>query len=196
MEPEVVKARSRTTRLVLRSTVLVALALACFAGQLRAFAAPPQLPPQNSAFLGQWCAQGDPSKTTSITASGPFLTLTNEQGSTSTGNLQGMDQNFVVAAQWQFVKGTLTPTAIASTGRMEHFGHAVIRVAEAAAMDVSQICRGRGTATAIIPSHVPSSRTRRISPSPTRAARQPEERSWARNRSLQIGVDRRSMARW
>jgi len=64
---------------------------------------------QNSAFLGQWCAQGDPNKQASITANGPFLTLTNEQGSTSTGNYQGTNQNVIVAAQWQFVRGTLSP---------------------------------------------------------------------------------------
>jgi hypothetical protein len=70
-------------------------------------AAPPQ-PSQNSAFLGQWCAQGEPNKRASISANGPFLTLTNEQGSTSTGNYQGMNQNTIVAAQWQFVTGTLS----------------------------------------------------------------------------------------
>src|SRR5580698_8647316 len=104
------KARSQVRALARRSAIFVALVMMCFVAQSRAFAvAPPQLPSQNSAFLGQWCAQGDPSKTTSIAANGPFLTLTNEQGSTSTGNYQGMNQNVIVAAQWQFVKGTLTP---------------------------------------------------------------------------------------
>ena len=63
----------------------------------------------NSAFLGQWCAQGDPSKIASISANGPFLTLTNEQGSTSPGNTQGSNQNVIVAPGWQFVQGTITP---------------------------------------------------------------------------------------
>jgi hypothetical protein len=63
----------------------------------------------NPAFLGQWCAQGDPSKIASISGNGAFLTLTNEQGSTSPGNLQGMNQNVIVAPGWQFVQGTLTP---------------------------------------------------------------------------------------
>ena len=103
------EARFRVGRVGRRSAIFVTLVMACFGGQPRAFAAPPQLPSQNSAFLGQWCAQGDSSKTTSIAANGPFLTLTNEQGSTSTGNYRGMNQNVIVAAQWQFVKGTLTP---------------------------------------------------------------------------------------
>ncbi len=101
--------RFRVGRVGRRSAIFVTLVMACFAGQPRAFAAPPQLPSQNSAFLGQWCAQGDSTKVASIAANGPFLTLTNEQGSTSTGNYQGMNQNVIVAAQWQFVKGTLTP---------------------------------------------------------------------------------------
>lgn len=105
----VVKGQSHMTR-VARAALFVAFALVCFAGQPKPLAAePPQLPPQNSAFLGQWCAQGDSTKVASITGNGPFVTLTNEQGSTSTGNLQGMNQNVIVAAQWQFVKGTLTP---------------------------------------------------------------------------------------
>lgn len=74
--------------------------------------AQPAGPQQVAAFLGTWCAQGDPSKQTSIASNGPggnglFLTLTNEQGSTSVGNLQGANQ--VIAPQWQFVVGTLSP---------------------------------------------------------------------------------------
>ncbi|NYF89657.1 hypothetical protein RBB79_08890 [Tunturiibacter empetritectus] len=57
-------------------------------------------------FLGAWCAQGDPSKQASISASGPMLNLTNESGSTSIGNLQGDNQ--IVAPEWQFVTGTLS----------------------------------------------------------------------------------------
>ena len=72
-------------------------------------AAPPQLPMnQGSGFLGQWCAQGDPTKRCSITANGPFFSLTNEQGSTSSGTVQGMNSNTISADEWQFVKGTLS----------------------------------------------------------------------------------------
>jgi hypothetical protein len=62
---------------------------------------------QAAGFLGQWCAQGDPSKQTSITGNGVFLTLTNENGDSSPGNTQG--GNVIVAPGWQFVQGTLTP---------------------------------------------------------------------------------------
>jgi hypothetical protein len=68
-----------------------------------------QFPPnqQSSGFLGAWCAQGDPTKHASISGNGPFLTLTNENGDTSPGNLQG--QSGIVAPGWQFVSGTLSP---------------------------------------------------------------------------------------
>jgi hypothetical protein len=90
---------------LLSATILL---LAGF-GVGRAFAAPRQdLPSQNSGFVGQWCAQGDPTKTTSISANGPFFSLTNEQGSTSSGHIQGMNRNVIVADQWQFVQGTLS----------------------------------------------------------------------------------------
>jgi hypothetical protein len=72
-----------------------------------AHAAPPQFN-QNSAFLGQWCAQGDRNKQASITANGMSLTVTNEQGSSSIANYQGMNQSTIVAPQWQFVTGTLS----------------------------------------------------------------------------------------
>jgi hypothetical protein len=63
---------------------------------------------QGAGFLGQWCAQGDPNKQTSITSNGGvFFSLTNENGDTSPGNLQG--QNAMVAPGWQFVQGTLMP---------------------------------------------------------------------------------------
>ena len=63
---------------------------------------------QGAGFLGQWCAQGDPSKTASITSNGGvFFNLTNELGDTSPGNLQG--PNVMSAPGWQFVTGTLTP---------------------------------------------------------------------------------------
>jgi hypothetical protein len=62
---------------------------------------------QGGGFLGQWCAQGDPSKQTSIAGNGVFLTLTNENGDTSPGNIQS--NNVISAPGWQFVTGTLTP---------------------------------------------------------------------------------------
>ena len=62
---------------------------------------------QGGGFLGQWCAQGDPNKQTSITGNGAFYTLTNENGDSSPGNLQG--NNVMIAPGWQFVQGTLTP---------------------------------------------------------------------------------------
>ena len=63
---------------------------------------------QGAGFLGQWCAQGDPNKQASITSNGGvFFNLTNEQGDTSPGTLQG--PNVMSAPGWQFVTGTLTP---------------------------------------------------------------------------------------
>lgn len=61
---------------------------------------------QASGFLGAWCAQGDFSKHASISGNGVFLTLTNENGDTSPGNLQGSNQ--IQAPGWQFVTGTLS----------------------------------------------------------------------------------------
>src|SRR5579872_1548267 len=73
-----------------------------------AHAAPAPQGNQGAAFLGQWCAQGDPNKQTSITSNGGvFFNLTNEQGDTSPGTLQG--PNVMSAPGWQFVTGTLTP---------------------------------------------------------------------------------------
>ncbi|WP_260738585.1 hypothetical protein [Tunturiibacter lichenicola] len=57
-------------------------------------------------FLGVWCAQGDPSRQTSISSNGPMLNLTNESGSTSIGDMQGNNQ--ISAPEWQFVTGTLS----------------------------------------------------------------------------------------
>jgi hypothetical protein len=93
---------------------LVALSIALLLAALnfsthRVAAAPPQLPTSGgTGFLGQWCAQGDPTKRCSISANGPFFSMTNEQGSTSSGHLQGMNSNVLVAEQWQFVQGTLS----------------------------------------------------------------------------------------
>jgi hypothetical protein len=63
--------------------------------------------PRSAAFTGGWCAQGDPTKQASISDNGAFLTLTNENGDTSTGQYQG--QNAIVAPGWQFVTGALSP---------------------------------------------------------------------------------------
>jgi hypothetical protein len=60
----------------------------------------------STGFMGDWCAQGDPSKQASISSNGPMLNLRNESGSTSIGNLQGDNQ--IVAPEWQFVTGTLS----------------------------------------------------------------------------------------
>ncbi len=95
-----------TQRAVVPSTAVVLLSCLLVASPA---IAGPQLPTsQGSGFLGQWCAQGDPTKRASITANGPFFSLTNEQGSTSTGNLQGSNSNVITAAEWQFVQGTLS----------------------------------------------------------------------------------------
>ncbi len=64
----------------------------------------------NAAFVGTWCAQGDPGKRASISANGPFnLTLTNEQGSTSNGMVTGINSRQVTATGWNLVQGTLSP---------------------------------------------------------------------------------------
>jgi hypothetical protein len=68
----------------------------------------PQGGSQGSGFLGAWCAQGDRTKQASISSNGVLFNLTNESGSTSIGHLQGMQQNVLVADEWQFVQGTLS----------------------------------------------------------------------------------------
>ena len=75
----------------------------------RAFAAPlPQDFGQAARIAGEWCAQGDKNKRCSISNNGPFLSFTNEQGSTSTGHFTNMQQTEFSADQWQFVKGALS----------------------------------------------------------------------------------------
>jgi len=74
-------------------------------GDHRAAAAPPQLPMSGGqGFLGQWCAQGDRTKRCSISANGRFFSLANQVGSTSSGDLQGMNSNSITAPQWQLVR--------------------------------------------------------------------------------------------
>jgi len=84
--------------------------LALFAGCAVARQSSAPYGPQDvAAFLGTWCAQGDPSKQASIATgnTGVFLTLTNEAGSTSYGHLQAPGQ--IIAPEWQFVVGRLSP---------------------------------------------------------------------------------------
>ena len=102
--------RARNLSLPAALSVALLLIAAALTGTHRAAAAPPPQLPMNggSAFLGQWCAQGDSTKRCSISANGPFFSLTNEQGSTSSGHIQGMNSNVLVADQWQFVQGTLS----------------------------------------------------------------------------------------
>jgi hypothetical protein len=86
---------------------------------------------QSAAFTGAWCAQGDPTKHASISSNGAFLTLTNENGDTSPGQLQG--QTGIVAPGWQFTTGTSARTAAKSTGRTGRSGRNATRAEEAAA---------------------------------------------------------------
>jgi poly(beta-D-mannuronate) lyase len=62
---------------------------------------------RSTAFLGVWCGQGDTSIRASIADDGLYLTLTNQNGDTSTGIVHGA--NSIVAPGWQGVIGTLTP---------------------------------------------------------------------------------------
>jgi hypothetical protein len=94
--------------LALQLACLIALAVSPLIVPRSAHAAPVPQGNQGAGFLGQWCAQGDPSKQTSITGNGVFLTLTNENGDSSPGNIQGGNGNVVVAPGWQFVQGTLS----------------------------------------------------------------------------------------
>lgn len=101
---------SRNTTVVAIAALSIALAITGFRLETnRALAAaPPQGPMGNSALLGAWCAQGDPTKHCSVSGNGVFLNFTNENGDTSTGHFVGMSQNVVSADQWNFVQGTLS----------------------------------------------------------------------------------------
>ena len=63
----------------------------------------------NPAFLGTWCAEGDPTRQTSIAATITGVQLTNEQGSTSIGEPSGPTGSQITALQWNLVQGTLSP---------------------------------------------------------------------------------------
>jgi hypothetical protein len=60
-----------------------------------------------SYFLGEWCADGLADVHGAIADAGDVLTLRNQQGSTSTGELHG--PFLVVAPAWNSVSGALTP---------------------------------------------------------------------------------------
>jgi hypothetical protein len=92
----------------------VALAVTLFGAlRLRSSAAPlPQDFGQAARIAGQWCAQGDKTKHCSISNNGPFLSFTNEQGSTSSGHFTNMQQSEFSADQWQFVRGSLSPDGL------------------------------------------------------------------------------------
>jgi hypothetical protein len=62
---------------------------------------------QGGQFLGAWCPQGDSTKHAFISNNGSSFNLTNENGDSSIGNLQGTNQ--ISAPGWQFVTGTLSP---------------------------------------------------------------------------------------
>jgi hypothetical protein len=92
----------------LLSLIFAGLLFSAFIAVQIASAVPPPQGNQGGGFLGQWCAQGDPNKQASITSNGGvFFNLTNENGDTSPGNLQG--NNTMSAPGWQFVTGNLTP---------------------------------------------------------------------------------------
>ena len=65
---------------------------------------------QSAAFLGEWCGQGIQGMHASIADSGPYLTLTNENGDASTGKVD--EKGKIIAPGWQNVTGTLNPTGI------------------------------------------------------------------------------------
>jgi hypothetical protein len=98
------QAKDAKSAAVIRLVAVLAVSLA-FSAKEAVAQFPPN--PRSAAFTGSWCAQGDSTKQASISDNGAFLTLTNENGDTSTGQFQG--QNGIVAPGWQFVTGTLSP---------------------------------------------------------------------------------------
>jgi len=70
----------------------------------------PSNPSRSAAFLGEWCGQGIHGMRASIADSGPYLTLTNENGDASTGRVD--EKGKIIAPGWQNVIGTLNPTGI------------------------------------------------------------------------------------
>ena len=116
----------------------------------------PAVHAQNSAFPGQWCAQGDRNKQASITTDGMFLTLTNEAGSTSRG-LSQANRNVIVAPEWQFVQGTLSPDGNRINWSNGTFW-ARCNSGGGSFPIISPTFRGPGIPTAITNSPAPSSR--------------------------------------
>ena len=70
----------------------------------------PSNPSRSAAFLGEWCGQGIHGMRASIADSGPYLTLTNENGDASTGKVD--EKGKIIAPGWQNVTGTLNPGGI------------------------------------------------------------------------------------
>ena len=64
---------------------------------------------QAGLFLGTWCAQGDPTKTTSVASSGSYVTITNERGAASRAYVQGGGTPTIVSNKWN-VHGNLNPS--------------------------------------------------------------------------------------
>ena len=103
----------RKAKLAGAAIVAIACGLAILHFQSPAIAAPlPQDFGQAARIAGQWCAQGDKTKRCSISSNGPFLSFTNEQGSTSSGHFTNTQQTEFSADQWQFVRGTLSPDGL------------------------------------------------------------------------------------
>jgi hypothetical protein len=95
----------RALALRLSCLILTLVVSSLISAQILKAAPVPQMN-QGAGFVGQWCAQGDPNKQTSITSNGGvFFNLTNETGDTSPGTLQG--PNVMSAPGWQFVTGVL-----------------------------------------------------------------------------------------
>jgi hypothetical protein len=104
---------SRKAQLLVATLGIVAAIAGITHVRSTATAAPlPQDFGQAARIAGQWCAQGDKKKPCSISNNGPFLSFTNEQGSTSTGHFTNMQQTEFSADQWQFVRGTLSPDGL------------------------------------------------------------------------------------
>jgi hypothetical protein len=100
---------SRIAKSASMAALIAAAVLGSVLARSRALAAPlPQDFGQAARIAGDWCAQGDKNKRCSISNNGPFLSFTNEQGSTSSGHFTNMQQTEFSADQWQFVRGTLS----------------------------------------------------------------------------------------
>ncbi|HKD86364.1 MAG TPA: hypothetical protein VKB58_16560 [Terriglobales bacterium] len=102
----------KATLPALALTVATGIALLVHARSTVMAAPLPQDFGQAARIAGQWCAQGDKSKHCSISNNGPFLSFTNEQGSTSSGHFTNMQQTEFSADQWRFVRGTLSPDGL------------------------------------------------------------------------------------